>query len=283
MVTIAIIGVGLIGGSMALKLRQKGAVQHVIGCDKNQEHLRKALELHIIDEALPLKGAVANASMIILATPVDIIASLLPDVMQYVTGQVVTEVGSAQQKIIQTIACYRNKGRFVAAHPMWGTEYSGPEAATTDSFEGKAVVFCNEDTADPDAVQKVREMYDVLGMFPISMDAGRHDESVAYVSHISHITSFALANTVLEKEKEVKSIFDLASGGFESTVRLGKSSAEMWVPVFKQNRENILDVLREHIRQLEMFEQALEHEDWQELTRFVRDANKIKRILNKGE
>jgi prephenate dehydrogenase len=171
------------------------------------------------------------------------------------------------------------RGRYVAAHPMWGTEYSGPQAAVEGAFENKAVILCNADDSDADAAAWTREMFRIIGMHIIDMDARDHDLHAAYVSHISHITSFALANTVLEKEREDDAIFEMASAGFESTVRLAKSNPSMWVPIFRQNRENVLDVLNEHISQLRKFKSCLEKENWTYLEELIADANKIRRII----
>ena len=144
---------------------------------------------------------------------------------------------------------------------MWGTEYSGPQAAIKGAFENKAVIICNAEDSDADAVEWVKLMYKKIGMHILEMDAKAHDLHTAYVSHISHLTSFALANTVLEKEKEEKTIFELASAGFESTVRLAKSNPNMWVPIFLQNKEQVLDVLTEHIEQLKKFKESIEQND----------------------
>jgi prephenate dehydrogenase len=171
------------------------------------------------------------------------------------------------------------RSRFVATHPMWGTEYSGPEAAVHDAFRGRSCVICEKDKSAPDAVATLEKIYRMLGMNLVYMDAESHDVHAAYVSHISHITSFALANTVLEKEKEEDAIFELAGGGFESTVRLAKSSPSMWAPIFMQNRENVLDVLNEHITQLRKFKSCLEKENYEYLKELMENANKIRRIL----
>jgi prephenate dehydrogenase len=180
---------------------------------------------------------------------------------------------------LEKIEKHPKRGRFVATHPMWGTEYSGPDAAVRGAFVSKATVICNRDESDADALELTEKLYNVLGMHLVYMNAADHDVHVAYVSHISHITSFALANTVLEKEKEEEAIFELASGGFESTVRLAKSNPAMWVPIFKENRENVLDVLNEHISQLRKFKACLEKENYEYLTDLIEQANKIKRII----
>lgn len=277
---IAVIGVGLIGGSIALKLRDQGVVQRVFGVDESERHLHTALERGIIDEAAPLESAVRQADLIILAIPVDRARKLLPSVLDMVTEkQTVMDVGSTKFGITEQVKAHANRKRFVAFHPMWGTENSGPEAAVTESFAGKAAVICNGEESSEDALQTVKTVAEKLGMHLIFMDAQAHDLHAAYISHISHITSYALANTVLEKEREEDTIFQLASSGFSSTVRLAKSHPEMWVPIFRQNKENVLDVLNEHISQLRKFKSALEKENFEYLEELIRNANKIRAIL----
>lgn len=275
----AIVGIGLIGGSMALALKEKGLVREVIGVDQNAAHTHKALELGLVDWVLPLEEAIDSADLVVLAVPVSAIAALAPAVLDRVKGQVVMDVGSTKLAMIEAIANHPNRSRFVASHPMWGTEYSGPEAAVRGAFEHKATVICNRAESDADAVAFVENLYRALGMHLVYMDAAAHDIHVAYVSHISHITSFALANTVLEKEKEEDAIFELASAGFESTVRLAKSNPDTWASIFMQNRENVLDVLNEHISQLRKFKACLEKENYPYLAELMNNANRIKKIL----
>jgi prephenate dehydrogenase len=276
---LAVVGIGLMGGSIALSLKKKGFVSHVIGVDQNIEHQQQALQLGIVDEIMSLEDAVTSSDIIALATPVNVAESLLPTILNLVNKQVVFDLGSTKESIVNVANAHSNKGRFVPTHPMWGTEFSGPTAAQTDAFIDKATVICNKSQVDPDALEIIEQMYVQLGMHILYMDAIKHDIHVAYISHISHITSFALANTVLEKEKESDAIFELASGGFESTVRLAKSNAEMWVPIFMQNKENVLDVLNEHISQLRKFKASLEKENPDYLLELIQNANKIKRIL----
>jgi prephenate dehydrogenase len=276
---LAVVGIGLMGGSIALSLKKKGFVSHVIGVDQNMEHQQQALQLGIVDEIMSLEDAVTSSDIIALATPVNVAELLLPTILNLVNKQVVFDLGSTKESIVNVANAHSNKGRFVPTHPMWGTEFSGPTAAQTDAFVDKATVICNKTQVDADALQIIEQMYVQLGMHILYMDAIKHDIHVAYVSHISHITSFALANTVLEKERESDAIFELASGGFESTVRLAKSNAEMWVPIFMQNKENVLDVLNEHISQLRKFKASLEKENPDYLLELIQNANKIKRIL----
>ncbi|MBO9682312.1 MAG: prephenate dehydrogenase [Flavisolibacter sp.] len=277
--TVAIVGIGLIGGSFALALKDKGIAKKVIGVEANEEHKRKALSLQLVDEVKELDEAVKESDLVFLAVPVDAVQKLLPAVLDKVDKQVVMDAGSTKEGIIEAIKEHPKRGRFVGTHPMWGTEYSGPEAAVRGAFEGKATVICNKEESDKDAVETVETIYRKLGMRFVYMNAQAHDVHVAYVSHISHITSFALANTVLEKEREEDAIFELASGGFESTVRLAKSNPLTWASIFMQNKENVLDVLNEHISQLRKFKACLEKENYEYLEELMVNANKIKRII----
>ncbi|GEO10851.1 prephenate dehydrogenase [Segetibacter aerophilus] len=279
LLTVTIIGTGLIGGSLGLVLKDRGLAKHVIAVDNKPENQQRALELGIADEVLPIKEAIAKSDLIVLAVPVDALHSLLPAILDEVQDQVVMDMGSTKESAIGLVADHPKRGRYVATHPMWGTEYSGPAAAVKTAFADKATVICDAENSDEDALRMVQEMYTAIGMHLIYMNATAHDLHAAYVSHISHITSFALANTVLEKEKEDEAIFELASGGFESTVRLAKSNPAMWVPIFKQNRENVLDVLNEHITQLRKFKSCLEKENYEYLQELIENANGIRRIL----
>lgn len=278
--TITIVGVGLISGSLSLILKDKKLVQHVIGVSRTPQSTQKALELGIIDEALPLEEAVKRSELIYVAIPVDATVPMILRIMDLITDeQVVVDAGSTKQALCEAVTNHRMRHRFVASHPMWGTEYSGPEAAVKDAFAGRTCVICEKEKSDADAVAKVEDLYTTLGMNLTYMDANAHDMHAAYVSHISHITSFALANTVLEKEREEDAIFTLAGGGFESTVRLAKSSPDMWLPIFKQNREHVLDVLNEHITQLRKFKSSIEKENYDYLRELMSNANKINKII----
>ncbi len=228
---IAIVGVGLIGGSLAIQLHEKKISARLIGVDSNEDHARKAVELELVDEIMPLEEAIEQSEVIILAIPVDKLVKLLPAVLNKIDKQIVCDMGSTKSQLIEVVKNHPKRGRYVATHPMWGTEYSGPQAAVRGAYENKAVIICNASESDTDALEWTRAMYKKIGMHLLEMEARAHDLHAAYVSHISHITSFALANTVLEKEKEEQAIFELASAGFESTVRLAKSNPAMWVPI----------------------------------------------------
>lgn len=277
---IAIVGVGLIGGSMALQLHEKKLSSKLMGVESNPEHAEQALAYELVDEVVSLNEALEQAEVIVMSVPVNIQETLLPQILDKVQPhQIVMDMGSTKADVISAVKSHPNRRRYVATHPMWGTEYNGPKAAVRGAFEGKAVIICNREESDLDAVDWVEKMYLKIGMRVVDMEAKAHDLHVAYVSHISHITSFALANTVLEKEKVESAIFEIASAGFESTVRLAKSNPFMWVPIFMQNKENILDVLTEHIEQLKKFKESIVNGDQENLQRLIADANKIKRII----
>jgi prephenate dehydrogenase len=279
--TVSIVGIGLIGGSLGLALKEKGLAEKVIGVEADRIHRQKALELGLVDEIMDLGEAIKNSDLIVLATPVNAVAKLLPQILDKVDGQIVMDVGSTKDGIMEVVRNHPNRKRFVATHPMWGTEHSGPEAAVRGAFTDKATVICDKENSDEDAVEVVENIYRELGMHLVYMNGEEHDVHVAYVSHISHITSFALANTVLEKEREEDAIFELASAGFESTVRLAKSNPHTWASIFMQNRENVLDVLNEHISQLRKFKACLEKENYEYLEELMVNANKIKKVLNR--
>jgi len=276
---IAIVGVGLIGGSIAISLKEKKIATRIIGVDKSEAHLKKALQLGLIDEGMTLHEAVKVCDVIALTVPVDAILKLLPGLLDQVTKQVIIDMGSTKERILEAIAKHPKRGRVVAAHPMAGTEYSGPEAAVPNLFAGKVMVYVDAMNSDEDAFETVDMIAEQLDMKTTFMSAHEHDVHTAYVSHISHITSFALALTVLEKEKAQGRIFELAGSGFESTVRLAKSSPDMWIPIFMQNRENVLEVLQEHIHQLQRVHDVLRDEDYEAFYKLIKKSNKIRRIL----
>ena len=277
---VSVIGLGLIGGSFALALKESGLCERVVGVDSSEAHRQKALELGLVEAVADMDEAVADAELIAIATPVDAIPVLAVKILNKVTDrQVVMDMGSIKEELCEVISQHPRRGRFVATHPMWGTEHSGPEAACRGAFRGRTAVICEGERCDSDALATVERIYAALGMPTIAMSAADQDLHSAYVSHISHITSFALALTVLEKEREEEHIFDLAGGGFESTVRLAKSSPATWTPIFMGNKYNVLDVLREHIHQLQILRRMLERDDREGLTAAMERANTIRRIL----
>ncbi|MFQ6940249.1 MAG: prephenate dehydrogenase [Alistipes finegoldii] len=278
---ILIAGLGLIGGSFALALRDRGIADEILGVEKSDENAAEALRLGLADRIVTLEEGVPQADLVVLATPVDTIPLMAVKALNHVTDrQVVMDMGSIKAELCEVISMHARRGRFVAAHPMWGTEYSGPRAAQHGAFTGRNAVLCEAERSDADALATVERIFRALDVPVVYMGAEEHDLHAAYVSHISHVTSFALALTVLEKEREERHIFDLAGGGFESTVRLAKSAAATWVPILLRNKYNVLDVLREHIHQLQIMRRMIERDDAEGLTSAFGKANSIQRIIH---
>ena len=278
---ILIAGLGLIGGSFALALRDRGIADEILGVEKSDENAAEALRLGLADRIVTLEEGVPQADLVVLATPVDTIPLMAIKALNHVTDrQVVMDMGSIKAELCEVISMHARRGRFVAAHPMWGTEYSGPRAAQHGAFTGRNAVLCEAERSDADALAAVERIFRALDVPVVYMGAEEHDLHAAYVSHISHVTSFALALTVLEKEREERHIFDLAGGGFESTVRLAKSAAATWVPILLRNKYNVLDVLREHIHQLQIMRRMLERDDAEGLKNAMERANTIQRIIH---
>jgi len=277
---ITIIGIGLIGGSLAITLKENGFARRIIGVDVSKENLDKAIRRRLIDEDMGLEEGIAAADIVVLATPVDMMLNLLPRILGQVgPQQVVVDLGSTKERLLEAVKGHPRRGRYVATHPMAGTEHSGPEAAIPNLFDNKCAVLVDLEDSDADAIETVEGLYRSIPMHIVQLDCLSHDVHTAYVSHISHISSFALALTVLAKEKDESHIFELASGGFDSTVRLAKSSPDMWVPIFRQNRDNVLDVLDEHINQLARFRSLLIKKDYDSFYKLIQEANQIRRIL----
>ena len=278
---VGVIGLGLIGGSMALDLRKRGFATKVLGVESESINAEAALRIGLADCVLTLEECVAQSDVIVLAIPVGAAGKLLPQVLDMVVGtdKVVIDVCSVKEVMCQVASGHQARGQYVATHPMAGTEYSGPWAAMPGLFDGRACIFCDVEESSPKAVRLVEKLYDTLNMRVSCMRSDAHDMHVAYVSHISHITSFALALTVLDKEKDEKHIFDLASGGFSSTVRLAKSSADMWVPILALNHDNVLRVIDTYIDKMKEFRTAIDAYDEEKIRALIEEGNKIKRIL----
>jgi prephenate dehydrogenase len=275
---IAIIGLGLIGGSLAIALRESGFATELLGIEAHPDNAARALTLGLIDKIVPFSG-VASADIVIVATPVNALVSLLPKVLDLIDNQIVMEVGSTKKPIVEAVRSHPNRANFIATHPMAGTEFSGPDAAVGGLFVGKACVLCDVEDSSEQAHEVAKALFLALKMRIVYLDADSHDVHTAYVSHISHISSFALALTVLEKERDENQIFELASGGFESTVRLAKSNPATWIPIFEQNRDNVLDVLDEHIAVLSQFRTLLIKRNFEDFHAMIERANDIRRIL----
>ncbi len=278
---VAVVGLGLIGGSVALDLKARGFASEVVGVDASAENVRIALELDIIRDIRPLVEAVAGADLVVLAIPVGAMIRVLPEILDAIPATAtVTDMGSTKVKVCAAIADHPKRAQFVPSHPMAGTENSGPSAAKSNLFDRKIAVICDHGSVAPSHRARVEAMYVALGMRLVFMTPAEHDVHTAFVSHLSHVSSFVLANTVLEKEKDVTAIFDLAGGGFESTVRLAKSSPEMWGPILEQNRDNIADALGTYIRQLQEFHSALVAGDDGKMRTIMEDAGRIRRVLS---
>ena len=281
---VGIIGLGLIGGSMAIDLKRRGFAQTILGVELDPVNSEAALKMGLADEVLPLEDCVRRSDIIVVAVPVGAAVKMLPMILDMFTqegyeGKIVIDTCSTKSQIVRSVHYHPMRGRYVATHPMAGTEYSGPWAAMPNLFDGRACIFANSEESSPQAVKAVEEMYDVLNMRPIFMNADSHDVHTAYVSHISHVTSFALALTVLDKEQDEKHIFDLASGGFSSTVRLAKSSSDMWVPILTQNRDNVLHVIDTYLDKMKEFREAIANYDEEKIRDLIHEANRIKKIL----
>lgn len=277
---VGIIGLGLIGGSMAIDLKRRGFASEVLGVESDPVNASAALKIGLVDRIADFEDCVNECGLIILAVPVGAAARLLPAVLDRIgENQTVTDVCSTKELLADGVKHHPMRRRYVASHPMAGTEYSGPWAAMPGLFDGHACIICDHQDSDPDAVALMENLYAVLNMRTIEMSSASHDVHTAYVSHISHITSFALALTVLDKEKDEKHIFDLASGGFSSTVRLAKSSPDMWTPIISQNRDNILQVMDTYIEKMNAFRQAIATGDEEMVRDLIEDANRIRRII----
>ena len=279
---ITIAGTGLIGGSLALDLKKRNFADRIIGVDTNIQHRNIAVLGGIVDETDSLENAVDRSDLILLCTPVSSNSEMLPGILDRIKGttKVVADMGSTKASMADASKNHPARGRFVAVHPMAGTEYSGPLAAIGRLFDYKNAIICDPELCDNDAIDLVKEMLKVLNMNIVYMNSYVHDIHVAYVSHISHITSFSLALCVLEKEKEEDNILTLAGGGFESTVRLAKSNAETWAPIFSENAKHIIEVIDTYIEKMKLFREMMVRKDMEGLTSLMEEANKIQKILN---
>ena len=284
MKNLGVIGLGLIGGSMAIDLKRKGFAQTVLGVDADPVNAAAAEKIGLVDRVVSFEECVDQSDVIILAVPVNAALKLLPMVLDRfeqtdAKDKVVLDVCSTKEHLSRSVKYHSRRKMYVASHPMSGTEYSGPWAALPGLFDGRAGIICDSDESDRRAVKVVEELYTTLNMRLIYMNSTNHDVHTAYVSHVSHVISFALAQTVLEKEKDEKHIFDLASGGFASTARLAKSGADMWTPILLQNSDNVLRVMDTYIDKLNAFRKAISEGDEDAVRRLIEEANKIRRII----
>lgn len=280
MTKIYVIGIGLIGGSMALDIKSLYENATVFGIDSNENHLEEAFRLGIIDAKASIED-LATADLVIVSVPVDTVLVLLPKVLDAIGEEtLVLDVGSTKLPICEAIENHPKRRNFMATHPIAGTEFSGPSAAIRDLFQDKTNIICEVEKTTFKLQERGMELFQKLGMRIRYMDPKSHDKHIAYVSHLSHISSFMLGKTVVEKEKDERDIFDMAGSGFESTVRLAKSSPAMWTPIFKQNKKHVVKSLEEYISNLTHFKKLLEDENYEAVFNEMQNTNRIKEILN---
>lgn len=279
MKNIYIIGVGLIGGSLALELKRLDPTVTIYGISRKDATLDEALALNLIDKKATIDDIV-NADLVILSIPVDATVKLLPTLLDKIpeTGLVI-DVGSTKEAICKSVENHPKRKHFLAMHPIAGTEYSGPKAAIYNLFQNKTNIICEEDKTDELLKDKVLNFFTTIGMKLRRMNPESHDKHIAYVSHLSHISSFMLGKTVIEKEKNERNIFDMAGSGFASTVRLAKSSPEMWSPIFKENKNNVIESLEEYITNLTHFRDMMKNDDFEGIYNEMKNTNYIKDIL----
>jgi prephenate dehydrogenase len=274
-----IIGTGLIGGSMALDIKSIYDDAIIFGIDTNEQHLDEAMHLGIINQKAT-ENELINADLVIVAVPVDIALVILPNILNKIGEQtLVFDVGSTKNPICEAIENHPKRKNFMACHPIAGTEFSGPKAAVKGLYEGKTNIICEVEKTTFKLQEKAMDLFKKLGMRIRYMDPKSHDKHIAYVSHLSHISSFMLGKTVIEKEKSEQDIFDMAGSGFESTVRLAKSSPAMWTPIFKQNKKQVIKSLEEYIQNLSNFKDLLENDNYEEVYNEMQNTNRIKEIL----
>ncbi len=275
-----IIGLGLIGGSLSLDIQQKFKDATIYGIDTNEEHIEKALELRIIHEQAVI-SEVKNADIVIISIPVDVSLDIIHQTLNIVSDNcLVIDVGSTKEQICKALENHPKRRNFLATHPIAGTEFSGPNAALKKLFIGKTNIICEVEKTAFKLQEIALDIFSKLGMRIRYMDAKSHDKHIAYVSHLSHISSFMLGKTVIEKEKNERDIFDMAGSGFASTVRLAKSSPAMWTPIFEQNKENVIETLNEYIQNLQQFKTLIEQNNFSEIYSEMENTNHIKQILN---
>ncbi len=275
---VSIVGLGLIGGSVAKDLRKANFATHFIGVDANATHAEEALKIGLVDEILPLEQAAAEADLVIVAIPVNKIREVLPLVLDHIpAGTTVTDLGSTKQQIVDTVESHPKRRNYVPAHPMSGTENSGPSAAMEGLFQGKITIICEQEKSGPQHLALVEKMFQVLGMNIAYMSADEQDHSTAYISHLPHVVAYALANAAMAKENR-HIIFDLASGGFNSTVRLAKSTPSMWGPIFMDNKKYIIESLDTYIKHLQEFKDSIEHDE-KRMYELMQNATNIREVL----
>ena len=277
---IAIIGLGLIGGSFAKDLRKAGIASELLGVETSREHADRALQLGLVDRIVSFDDALLQSDVLLLAVPGDAIMTLLPKVLNVVRpAQTVIDLGSTKFRLAEAVRQHPNRERYVAAHPMAGTENAGPDAALEGLFKGKTVLLCDLEWSAPDACKTALEIFHAVGLKFEFMNSEQHDRHAAYVSHLSHVVAYALSLAVQSEEKAGYAVPRLAGGGFASTVRLAKSTPEMWIPIFQQNREPVLKAIDAFLERVQELKRCLEVNDFKKLEELIREANQIRDLL----
>jgi prephenate dehydrogenase len=276
---IGVIGLGLIGGSFALAAKEQLEDVVLYGADQNQAHLEEAIESGIVDQSLSPE-LYPKMDVMILAIPVNAASLLILNILDQINDNALLfDAGSTKASICKIVSLHPKRNQFLATHPIAGTEFSGPSAAFADLYVNQTQILCEAQKTRPDLLEWAVQFFRLMKMNIEEMDPQAHDQHIAYVSHISHISSFMLGKTVMEKEQDERTIFDMAGSGFASTVRLAKSSPEMWTPIFEQNSVNILEVLNEYIANLKEFKKLLENKNWSAMHEQMQEINAIKTIL----
>ena len=274
---IAIVGLGLMGGSLALSLKKLDFIDTIVGSDHNAEHQKSALELKLVDKFVEFKE-LKNYDVIFLAIPVNgVIESLkkLTDVDETTT---IIDLGSTKDKIVSSVPPSIRKN-FVAAHPMTGTENFGPTAAVEGLYDDKVVVLCDLEDSGELQRTRARKIFKALNMKKYFMKADEHDRHAAFISHMPHAISYSIANTVMKQENK-HNILALAAGGFRSMSRLAKSSPDMWEDIFKQNKSNLLEAIDLFEKELANIKENIKNDEWQKVHKDISDGNKLHDILD---
>ncbi|WP_417856190.1 prephenate dehydrogenase [Xanthomarina gelatinilytica] len=280
MKNIYIIGVGLIGGSIAKDVKKLNPGISIHGIDANETHLQEALTLKLIDKKANFED-LKHADLVIVSIPVDATETLLPHILDVVSEDtLVIDSGSTKASICKAVAKHPKRRNFLATHPIAGTEFSGPKAAVEGLFMNKTNIICEIEKTAFKLQERALTIFKIMGMNMRYMNPEAHDKHIAYVSHLSHISAFMLGKTVIEKEKNERDIFDLAGSGFASTVRLAKSSPHMWTPIFKQNKVNVIETLDEYINNLVKFKEFMQTDNFDDIFKDMENTNHIKDILN---
>ena len=274
---IGIIGLGLMGGSLAKAVKRYGIAEKVYGFTNSEKNKKDILELNLVDEIVDLETLKKVSDVIILSIPVDAIIAMFPSFLDIDEKTTIIDMGSTKEYIVKNIPPKIRKN-FIAAHPMTGTEKNGPKAAIDNLYEGKTVVLCDLEANDNIHVNKAFRIFQEIGMRIVVMDSKEHDVNACYISHLPHLISFSLANTVMSHQNP-KEIIALAAGGFKDMSRIAKSSPRMWGDIFKQNRENMLESIKYFEEQLNLAKNMIKEEKYEELEEWMKKANSLHEIL----